>query len=83
MIRWGTEQAGLISIADEDERYGWWVLHIGVWLRYWTWGYGKTWYDGPIYTLGFGPLFYFAWQPWELTREAMMDYRARHKKRAA
>jgi len=39
-----------------------WNLHIGIVKpRGWYWGYSEDWYDGPMYTLGCGPLFLFSW----------------------
>lgn len=34
-----------------------WCLHLGVYRKYWTWGYESDWYDGPIDHWGLGPLF--------------------------
>lgn len=57
-------RAALIGLGDEDNRLGWWVLHLVVHPRFWVWGFSETRYDGPIYQFGIGPLLLFCWQPW-------------------
>ena len=48
-----TDLVGLLSIEFEP-----WTLHIFPMKRkFWEWGYREGWYDGPIPTWGFGPLF--------------------------
>ncbi len=59
--KWGSEEnfAGRWTWGlgrDSDDR--WWIgLHVLLTREHWQWGYQKEWYDGPLWSFGFGPFF--------------------------
>jgi hypothetical protein len=62
-IHFGWEKhAGLICICwgNESKRQGY-NLHLFVQPEHWHFGRSIDWYDGPLYSFGFGFLFLFAW----------------------
>jgi len=48
--------AGIICVAWRG-----FSLDLGVERRAWGWGYEEDWYDGPLPSIGLGPLFLFCW----------------------
>ena len=49
--------AGLICFSWGTKRGASYSLHFIVSPRHWVWGKQQSWYDGPIYEYGIGPLF--------------------------
>jgi len=51
----GFNMAGLLCFMC-----GPWALHVAVRPSHWQWWYKEEWYDGPLPSWGFGPLFLLA-----------------------
>ena len=55
MKLWSGRTAGLLSFSwGASDR---WTIHLFPRREYWEWGRCDSWYDGPLVSWGFGPLF--------------------------
>ncbi len=56
------KNAGLFTVSwDRKEKWQSTYLHFFPKKRDWMWGKHESWYDGPCYSFGHGPLLLICW----------------------
>jgi hypothetical protein len=61
-VTFGRENGGVVTLWRHIPGKRSWVLHVLPDVDHQIWGSQEVWLDGPIRTLGLGPLFSAAWQ---------------------
>lgn len=61
-LTFGWKDGGLMTLWRHIPGKRAWVLHVLPDPEHRVWGKQDAWFDGPISTVGLGPLFSFVWQ---------------------